>query len=106
MYEIKEDKLLYTDIGYKFLFFLSGFSWFSSCSSADLDLRGKGYGFGFVLGVIGFVMRIAWVYVGGGDIRVRLGRVGMMSSSKLRYQELCMSDFWLGLGSGWCLGWI
>ena len=43
--------------------------------------------------MIGFVMRIAWVYVGGGDIRVRLGRVGMMSSSKLRYQELCMSDF-------------
>ena len=105
MYEIKEEKLLYTDIGYNFSF-LSGFSRFSSCSSADLDLKGKGYGFGFVLGVIGFVMRIAWVYVGGGDIRVRLGRVGVMSSSKLRCQELRLSDFWLDLGSGWCLGWI
>ena len=66
----------------------------------------EGLWFRVCLGVIGFVMRIAWVYVGGGDIRVRLGRVGMMSSSKLRYQELCMSDFWLDLGGGWCLGWI
>ena len=66
----------------------------------------EGLWFRVCLGVIGFVMRIAWVYVGGGDIRVRLGRVGMMLSSKLRYQELCMLDFWSGLGSGWCLGWI
>ena len=51
-------------------------------------------------------MRIAWGYVGGGDIQVGLGRVGMMSSSKLRCQELRISDFWLDLGSGWCLGWI
>ena len=53
----------------------------------------EGLWFWVCLGVIRFVMRIAGVYVGGGDIRVRLGRVGMMLSSKLRYQELCMSDF-------------
>ena len=56
--------------------------------------------------MIGFEVRIAWVYVGGVSIRVRLGRVGVMSSSRLRCQELRISDFWLDLGSGWCLGWI
>ena len=106
MYEIKEDKLLYTDIGYNFSFlsfrfFLVFFLFFSGSGSER-----EGLWFRVCLGVIGFVMRIAWVYVGGGDIRVRLGRVGVMSSSKLRCQELCISDFWLDLGSGWCLGWI
>ena len=66
----------------------------------------EGLWFWVCLGVIGFVMRIVWVYVGGGDIRVRLGRVGVMLSSKLRCQELRLLDFWLDLGSGWCLGWI
>ena len=45
----------------------------------------EGLWFRVCLGVIGFVMRIAWVYVGGGDIRVRLDWVGVTSSSKLRY---------------------
>ena len=65
-----------------FLFFSGSRSereglWFRVCFGDDWV--------GVVLGMIGFVMRIAWVYVGGGDIRVRLGRVGVMSSSKLRY---------------------
>ena len=66
----------------------------------------EGLWFRVCLGVIGFVMRIVWDYVGGGDVRVRLGRVGVISSSKLRCQELRISDFWLDLGSGWFLGWI
>ena len=66
----------------------------------------EGLWFRVCLGVIGFVLRIVWVYVGGGDFRVRLGRVGVISSSKLRCQELRISDFWLDLGSGWFLGWI
>ena len=60
----------------------------------------EGLWFWVRLGVIGFVMRIVWVYVGGGDFWVRLGRVGVISSSKLRCQELHISDFWLDLGCG------
>ena len=60
--------------------FLVFFIFFSGSGSER-----EGLWFRVGLRVIGFVMRIAWVCVGGGDIRVRLGRVGVMSSSKLRY---------------------
>jgi len=36
--------------------------------------------------------------VGCGDFQVGLGRFGVVSSSRLRCQELYTSDFWLDLG--------
>ena len=98
--------MVYTYIGYNFSF-LSCFSWLSSCSSADLDLKGKGYGFGFVFGddwvhikdCLGFM----WVVA---NFQVGLGRVGVVSSSRQRCQELFTSAFWLNLGCGCFLSWI
>ena len=86
---------------FSFRIFLVFFLFFSGSGSER-----EGLWFRVCLGVIGFVMRIAWVYVGGGNIRVRLGRVGVMWSSRLRCQELRISGFWSDFGSGWCLGWI
>ena len=44
--------------------------------------------------------------MGCGDFQVGLGRFGVVSSSRLRCQELYTSDFWLDLGCGCFLSWI
>jgi len=44
-----------------------------------------------------------WVVV---NFQVGLGRVGVVSSSRPRRQELYTSDFWLNLGCGCFLSWI
>ena len=77
-------------------FFSFTFSWRSSRASADLDLKGKGYGFGFVFGDdwVHIKDRLGFMWVVA-NFQVGLGRVGVVSSSRLKYQDFFTTALWL-----------